>query len=684
MSRLFNISLLFILFLCPGGIVNAELIRNGELNLKNWDKKDIIELKGSWGFIPGRLVDPYGIPDNGNEPVYYVDVPGFWNDYNLDGVKMAGYGYATYFLKLNLPPGLSEDLAFDIPVFNDAYVFYINGKKYAQNGEVSMDAGSEIPEFNPMTVSCNEKAEELVLVFHVSNFNQTRGGFRNSVKMGMHSILDRYVFKIHFMIILGMGLFITSFIFFLLFFLFYRKNLSALFFSLGILGLVIKLLTTDSYPILLFFDIPWIWLVRFEYTGTYLSFIFATWYFQVLFRLPWLKKLTMLNSVIMGLIIIHIYLLKPGIFGYSMYYFKPVVLLFFVIYTGISLYYSIKRQGHDIYYLSGLLILLATLINGILMIHSKSTIISVYMVHLGVLLFVLLNSILIISSWAQNYRENLKLNREIEYLNMNLERKVKERVREIESSKIEIAEKGYEIETSKSEINFLSEYCDRFQDAITNGLKNPVNSIYHVADSLCQSLRDEEFTDSLDSIRDLSVSAVHILDNLIYLGRIRKDQVECEPQVISVQNLLNELKIYYQQNLKYKMQRIDILMKDEALVFCDPVHLKIVLKNIISNAIKYSEKEGKIIVTSAKPPDSEFNVILLEDNGIGITDDILKKLESKDISVEINPAKGTLNESGAGIGLKVCRELLRINRGKMRIDSQEGKGTRIMVFLPFI
>ena len=105
--------------------------------------------------------------------------------------------------------------------------------------------------------------------------------------------------------------------------------------------------------------------------------------------------------------------------------------------------------------------------------------------------------------------------------------------------------------------------------------------------------------------------------------------------------------------------------------------LKTVLRNLISNAIKFSNKGGKIRILAKKnPSDTQITV---SDNGVGIEDDEQTKLF--EISQSISN-KGTMGEKGTGLGLKLCKELIERHKGKIWVESKVGKGSNFIFTLP--
>ncbi len=135
--------------------------------------------------------------------------------------------------------------------------------------------------------------------------------------------------------------------------------------------------------------------------------------------------------------------------------------------------------------------------------------------------------------------------------------------------------------------------------------------------------------------------------------------------------------IVLSQNAKNKNITIANKINDNFIAFADEKMLKTILRNLISNAIKFTPQNGEIIV-SAKTKDNEVE-ISIKDNGIGISENDIKKLFRIDIH---HTTIGTSNESGTGVGLILCEELVNKNGGKIWVESELGKGSNFIFTLP--
>jgi 7TM protein involved in diverse intracellular signaling len=159
---------------------------NGVLDLSSWDftRDGTIELDGEWEFYWRHLLYPADF-SSGKLPqrTAFFNIPGSWNGYVVDGKALGGNGFATFRLKVKLPPG--DDIkAVRIRNFSSAYTLWINGKITAQNGVVGKSRKTMTPRYILQESVFAPDSRDLDLVLQVSNFNHRKGGAWNPISLG--------------------------------------------------------------------------------------------------------------------------------------------------------------------------------------------------------------------------------------------------------------------------------------------------------------------------------------------------------------------------------------------------------------------------------------------------------------------------------------------------------------------
>ena len=219
----------------------------------------------------------------------------------------------------------------------------------------------------------------------------------------------------------------------------------------------------------------------------------------------------------------------------------------------------------------------------------------------------------------------------------------------------------------------------KFMSIIAHDLKSPVGNIMNFMD-LLQNEKDLSETDRkryLRILNNLSQSTFHLLQNLLewttkskYLG---KDNL----RKIDLNNIVSENIEYFESSMALKSINLKVNAGGKTFISGNTDMLKTILRNLVSNAVKFTPKGGIITISTEKIRDSIR--LSVTDSGIGIKSDIINSLFKFETS---KSTKGTEGESGSGIGLVLCKELVNSNGGVMHIESREGEGTRVMVDFP--
>lgn len=168
------------------------------------------------------------------------------------------------------------------------------------------------------------------------------------------------------------------------------------------------------------------------------------------------------------------------------------------------------------------------------------------------------------------------------------------------------------------------------------------------------------------------------LDNLLQWSHSQLGGIEVDASHINLKALIGEILKLMHQNLSVKGIEVKISIPDDCIVFADNNHVQIIVRNLISNAIKFSYAGGKIYLSTVT---SDFFVSLyVKDEGTGIKPDVLNVLFT-DHQLAITEY-GTQQEKGHGIGLLLCKEFAVKNKGSIRAESQYGKGSVFILELP--
>lgn len=171
-------------------------------------------------------------------------------------------------------------------------------------------------------------------------------------------------------------------------------------------------------------------------------------------------------------------------------------------------------------------------------------------------------------------------------------------------------------------------------------------------------------------------TCLRALDDTFLAARIQYDNFLSEKETINLQELYSELIGYFSDSIAKKELILEFAGKQEINIQCNKLILKSILIKIIDNSIKFSLKGNKIVFTVGTANDYQTH-ITIEDFGMGMDDYTLCKI----FSLNRAPSLGTENEKGAGLGLVLAKEALRLINGTISINSIKGQGTKVLITL---
>lgn len=270
--------------------------------------------------------------------------------------------------------------------------------------------------------------------------------------------------------------------------------------------------------------------------------------------------------------------------------------------------------------------------------------------------------------------------KEIEYINRNLESLIEERTGELNTRNKEIEQKNENIEARNAELKEALDFKNKIFSIIAHDLKSPVASLVQNSVLLDFDLEEDKRNQLFTSFRELSSAALNLIDNLLYWGRSQGDQVNFNPESIDIRPVIEEVFTLHKEMAGQKLITLEMNFEGETTAFADRELMEIIFRNLVSNAIKFTNVEGKVRISVTKDPENEHLIVIsVNDNGVGIPENRLRDLLS---NKEMNSTAGTLKEKGTGLGLRLCYELVKLNNGDLRIESAEGKGTTVKIILP--
>lgn len=265
--------------------------------------------------------------------------------------------------------------------------------------------------------------------------------------------------------------------------------------------------------------------------------------------------------------------------------------------------------------------------------------------------------------WIENYTI---LENEIVGLLEEFNQKVEERTQTIEKQNIELKE--------------LNATKDKFFSIIAHDLKGPFVSIYEFSSKLntnFSTLSDEKKLKYLTNIETISYQTFKLLENLLEWARIQSGHIQMNKKPQDLRKISKEVLEISATMASLKNIQINNTISKNVEINLDKEITKTVIRNLVSNAIKFTPNDGVISVNAEL--NNTFIEVSIEDSGVGIPADKIDKL----FKIEENTStKGTNAENGTGLGLVLCKELVEKQGGTISVKSQLNEGTTVSFTIP--
>lgn len=221
---------------------------------------------------------------------------------------------------------------------------------------------------------------------------------------------------------------------------------------------------------------------------------------------------------------------------------------------------------------------------------------------------------------------------------------------------------------------------DRFFAIIAHDLRGPTSTLTSFVEHLhseFDSLGKKELKELLQVLYKSSKNVSDLLENLLVWSQSQTNKIIYSPEKLILNTELSTAYAGLEQTAKNKEIQVDFELQTDTLVWADKNMVQTILRNILSNSIKFTERGGKIVVRSTS--ENNFATVVISDTGIGIEAGNLTKIFDIDNKFRI---RGTENEMSTGLGLILVKDFIHRNGGTVKIESQIGIGTTVSISLP--
>jgi two-component system sensor histidine kinase/response regulator len=217
---------------------------------------------------------------------------------------------------------------------------------------------------------------------------------------------------------------------------------------------------------------------------------------------------------------------------------------------------------------------------------------------------------ILIDQWIKTYKEKITIHEKLEYVNKNLEKIISRRT--------------HELNQSNKELKQSLEMKEKVFSIIAHDLRSPVASLVQYSELMLEKFRDSENAKIIAELQRLSSSSLDLIENLLHWGRQQRNSIQYQPQTVRMVEIIDEIRKLLQHAMDEKKITFKVEIPTGSEAWCDPTLLHICLRNVLSNAIKFTPVHGDIHVWTSDENDKV--TITIQDSGTGIEKERLEKI----------------------------------------------------------
>ncbi|TGL58380.1 response regulator [Leptospira sarikeiensis] len=635
-------------------------VENGILYLdKSWDfgTKEPICLQGNWIFYWSELyseiktslkedLDPSG---KSKSKIEFGYVPGIWNEHLNADKTHPGFGFATYKMLLRLDKP-EAGMAIKMLEASTAYNLYVNGKKVISSGTVGKTPETYKPLYRPNISQPFDLGTENEIAIEVTNYSHPKGGPWAKVFLGkkddLISIRQNNVWLDLF---ISGGLFILG-LYHLILFAFLRREASTLYYGILTILSMIRILITGErvlYSIFPSFDFEWGY--RLELISVHFIGILFPLFIRQLYPDELSKRVVGFFIVAFSAIALVVLFTPLSIFAHTVPIFSILVTAacIYLIFVFLKAVRN-KRLGAGVG-LVFFLLLFCVAIND--MLYANMIITTAYFISYGIASFFVAQAFMVSQRFSSAYKLSERL--------------------------------AHDLQESNQRLISLDKLKDEFLANTSHELRTPLQGIIGIADSLKRGVGgplSESIERQLGMIVTSGQRLSSLVNDIIDFSKLKHKDLKLHLRSVDLFQAVNfTLELNRVGVNESKVRLVNAILPEFPELLADENRLQQILQNLVSNAIKFTEK-GEIIV-SAKIKALGLAEISVRDTGIGIDKDEHQKVFEFFEQVDRGDSK---NVAGAGLGLAISRALVALHGGEIGVDSSLGSGSVFYFTIPLV
>lgn len=221
---------------------------------------------------------------------------------------------------------------------------------------------------------------------------------------------------------------------------------------------------------------------------------------------------------------------------------------------------------------------------------------------------------------------------------------------------------------------------DKLFSVISHDLRSPFSGLIGLTAIMKDefaSLSREDLADYIQMTHNTAAQAFNLFENLLHWGKLQLEEVKPHPGALNLYSAVSRIEELFANNLKIKKIELENKLPEQLMVWADGNMIEIVIRNLISNAIKFSYSSSQILIEARQ--EGSVAICTVTNYGVPIPPNKISHL----FTVEYNRSTpGTMNEKGTGLGLILCREMIEMNKGRIWIEKSDMHSTSFCFSLP--
>lgn len=659
-----------------------DTVKDGvaDLTIYDFDKNVVVPLEGSWECYPDEIIMPAEFAAR-ETPATYYPVPHFWGT-NSENQQIPKCGYATYRCKVLIDNNVDYLGLYYSEIYTAAAI-YINGMLYDVQGQIGVSPSNSIPDSQAKIVSFETESDSIEIVIQVSNFHFRSGGINGEILLGE----ERTIFKaIH-----NRNLIKSSLIGGLIIIAFFQLGMAVLpksnhiyyFFSFICLLLAFRIIILPSTPFEAIQKLPYLMRLHFEYLSFFIGIPVISGIMNALFPKDYSRKYVYLFFSLGVLFSILQYFLPVQYATWLIPIFQIATFVQGLLVTVILVAVIVRKRPDAYAFTIGWIMILAGLTHDILVtsgILQTNVQITPYLMFL----FVFAQANVVAQRSSKAFLQVEELSDRLNFVNVNLEKLVAERTHRIEKQTLEMERQSNRIDQQNRKLQKTVEVRNQLLTIIGHDLRGPIGNIGEMADLILTADMDgESQQEMIQAIGQAATSSFALLENLMYWGRAQSGKVAYNPEYQNIREIAGEALNLLEASAKDKNINLENYIPPDHVAWCDPIHVNLVIRNLVNNAIKFTKNGGHIMVSSRYHKHvsghNDYLEILVRDDGVGISPEKLEQIFSSD---KVETSWGTNNEKGSGLGLQLVKQFVALNKGQIYARSTVGSFTTFYFSLP--